>query len=183
MKNIILSTVVIMSMLCSARCFAQVTDIKKIVLIRHGEKPANGDNLSCKGFNRAKLLVPVLDRKFGAFNYIFVPALSTGKSTGRSRMFETAMPYAIKHNIDINTKYDETDFKETAKGVLKKSGNILLVWEHKNIPGVVKALGIKDKDLKWDDNDFDSIWIITYVKGKAMLNKDKENLNPSLSCD
>ena len=182
-EKITLCLVVFLSACFTTDTFAQSAAIQKIVIIRHGEKPVNGDNLSCKGFNRAKMLTAVLNKKFGVFNCVFVPALIEGKHTKRSRMFETIIPYAVKYNIDINTKYDETDFSGTANGILKKSGNILLVWEHKNIPGIVNALGIKAKDLKWDDNDFDSIWIITYLNGRANLSKDRENINPSANCD
>jgi hypothetical protein len=46
----------------------------------------------------------------------------------------------------------------------------------------VQALGIKDTHLKWKGDDFDSIWIISFKNGKAVLNYDKENLNPSTEC-
>lgn len=98
-------------------------------------------------------------------------------------MYQTIVPYAIKHNLEINTKYDESDINGIANGILKKSGTILLVWEHKKIPAIAKALGVTSKEETWNDNDFDSIWIITYINGKATLSKDKENINPASDCE
>lgn len=37
----------------------------KVVIIRHGENPDNGDNLNCQGLNRAMALPKVLAAKFG----------------------------------------------------------------------------------------------------------------------
>src|ERR1700712_2128892 len=72
---------------------------EKIVLIRHGEKPDQGDNLSCQGLNRALQLPEVLHRKIGIPSAIFVPALNLGKSTGVARMYQTIVPFAVKYNL------------------------------------------------------------------------------------
>jgi len=58
----------------------------KLVFIRHAEKPASGNNLSCQGLNRSMMLPAVLAKKFGEANYIYIPALKLGNSTSWSRM-------------------------------------------------------------------------------------------------
>src|SRR5690349_3025252 len=78
----------------------------KVVIIRHGEKPDNGDNLNCQGLNRATALPKVLYSKFGTANEIYVPAVNTGNKTKSARMFQTITPYAVKYNLDINSSYD-----------------------------------------------------------------------------
>jgi hypothetical protein len=34
----------------------------------------------------------------------------------------------------------------------------------------------------WDDNDFDSIWMVSFKNGIAVLNKGKEGLKPAENC-
>jgi len=167
-----------------SNCYAQHTqhnDLQKIVIIRHGEKPPQGDNLSCAGLNRAMQLPAVFDKKFGVVNDIFVPSLKTGKSTSVARMYQTAIPYAVKHDLTINTKFDVDDINGLVGSVLKKNGTVLIVWEHKQIHKLLKALGVDSPD-KWDDDDFDSIWVISFKNGKPSLTKDKEGISPSQTC-
>ncbi len=154
----------------------------KIILIRHGEKSADGDNLNCQGLNRSMQLPKVLIGKFGVPARIYVPTLNPGKSTSHARMFQTISPLAIKYNLDINAKYEVDDYSTLAKDIETRTGTIFVVWEHKTMDNIIRALGVKNKDLRWPDDDFDSIWIITYKNGKAVLTMDKEGLKPSGSC-
>ena len=153
----------------------------KVVIIRHGEKPKDGDNLSCQGQNRALQLAAVLHHKLNLPKYIYVPALKSDDSTKHSRMFQTISPFAIKHNIAINSKYSADENEKIAKNVFKKSGTVLMVWEHNAIQQLANTLGI-DNPPQWDDADFDSIWVISYSDGKAILSMDKEGLNPASTC-
>lgn len=153
----------------------------KVVLIRHGEKPKKGDNLSCQGENRALKLPAILYQKFNKPNYSYVPALGHGESTSQARMFQTISPFAVKFNLVVNSKYDEKDYSNIAENVLNKTGTVLMVWNHSVIPNLAKKFGIKNPP-SWDDKDFDSIWIITYPNGKAVLLIDKEGITPSTDC-
>ena len=120
--------------------------------------------------------------KFGVPNYLYVPAPSVGKVTKSLRMTQTISPLAIRYNIPINTNYDVAQTKKLAVNLLKKSGTVIVVWEHKNIPDIVSALGIDAKQLKWDTGDFDSLWIVTISGSKSTLVKDKEGLHPIAGC-
>lgn len=155
--------------------------LKRVIIIRHGEKPDQGDNLSCQGFNRSLQLPNVLNQKFGIPNYIFVPSINTGKKTSTARMYQTIVPFAVKYNLNINTKYDVNDTKDLAQDVLQRDGTVLLVWEHKHIDNILRALGVNNSD-KWPDDDFDSIWIINFQNGSAVLTKDKEGIHPAADC-
>jgi hypothetical protein len=153
----------------------------KIVIIRHGEKPPIGDNLSCQGLNRANQLPAVIASKFGVPDFVYVPALLQGKRTYGARMFETVIPLVAKYNLKVNTKHETQDYNQIATDIKSKTGIVLVVWEHKAIPYIVQALGIDERPV-WASNDFDSILIITFVNGKAILTKDKEGLTPSVDC-
>ena len=156
--------------------------VRQVVIIRHAEKPDKGDNLSCQGLNRALALPAMLYSKYKLPDHIFVPDMKSGKSTNQSRMYQTIVPFAVKYNRDIDTRYSVDDVKNLADAIMKISGYVLVVWEHDKIPDIVQALGIKDKDLKWKDSDYDSIWIITFKDGKPALTVDKENINPGSEC-
>jgi hypothetical protein len=153
----------------------------KVVIIRHGEKPKDGDNLSCQGQNRALQLSAVLHQKFNVPDYIYVPALKSDESTKHSRMFQTISPFAIKYNVTINSKYSSDENEKIARSVLKKSGVVLMVWDHSAIQSLASTLGVHHAP-KWDDADFDSIWVIRFDNGKAKLTTDSEGLIPSPTC-
>ena len=157
----------------------------KVVIIRHGEKPADGseggDNLSCQGQNRALQLPAVLIKKMGKPDYTYVPALKLDKNTAHSRMFQTVTPFAVKYDLIINSKYEATNYAAVAKSVQKKSGSVLMVWSHSEMPELATALGV-DNPPKWKGADFDSMWIVTYAKGKAELTVEQEGLSPSETC-
>lgn len=155
--------------------------LKRVIIIRHGEKPEQGDNLSCQGLNRSLQLPGVLNKKFGVPDYIFVPSINTGKKTSTARMYQTVVPFAVRYNLTINSKYDVDDIKDLAADVLKRNGTVLLVWEHDHIDNIAKALGVQNVS-KWPGDDFDSIWIIDFQNGKATLSRDKEGINPPANC-
>ena len=154
----------------------------KVVIIRHGEKPENGDNLSCQGENRALQLPAVLYQKFNKPDYTYVPSLELDKSTKHARMFQTVTPFAIKYNLKVNSKYDEKDTSTIAKKILEKTGTVLMVWEHSEIPPLAEELGVENPPA-WDGKDFDSIWVITYSNGKAVLSVDKEGISAASVCN
>lgn len=153
----------------------------RIILIRHGEKPDNGDNLSCAGLNRALKLSEVLKNKFGIPDYIYAPSPATGKQTKNCRMLQTIMPFAVKYNLNINTAYSVDESDKLTNNIRKNSGTIFVVWEHKELATIAAMLGVKGS-LKWDTDDYDSIWIITYKHGEATLTKDKEGITPAAGC-
>ena len=144
----------------------------KVVFIRHGEKPKKGSNLTCAGFNRSLQLPRLINQKFGVPSNIYVSALALGAETKHCRMFETAVPLAVKYNLTLNTKFEEKDASGLASDILKQKGTVLVVWEHKAIAPIVNALGI-GQDLSW---------IVTFDKGTAVLTKDTEGIVVSDVC-
>lgn len=168
-------------LLCGCRMSIAQSSQLKLVFIRHAERPEDGENLNCQGLNRSLLLPSVLYKKFGIATGIYVPAINIGYATKRSRMLQTISPYAIKYNLAINSYYEENDAKRLSATLLQQRGIVLIVWEHRNIAPILRCLGIRD-DLKWPSDDFDSIWIVTFKNGRAVLLRDKEGLRPSPDC-
>ncbi len=164
--------------------------VLRIVIIRHGEKPDTGDNLSCAGLNRALALPAVLNKLMPTPpDFTYVPLIGTdGNDTTTIRMLQTVMPYAVRHNLTINSDFATENAKGLAKMLRRHRGTVLLVWEHNNILEIAKKLGIKTP-LAWPDADFDSIWTISFSgggpKGKAKrptLVRSKEHIRPSIIC-
>ncbi|MDP9077662.1 MAG: histidine phosphatase family protein [Bacteroidota bacterium] len=183
MKNITIAALLIaISIGYPGRVFSQNKGLR-LVFIRHAERPDNGDNLTCQGLNRSLLLPAVLYRKFGKPSNIYVPALNLGSSTKRTRMLETISPFAAKYNVNINSGYQEEDYNGIGNALLAESGTIIIVWEHNTILPILRAVGVKKtKAMDWPDSDFDSIWIVTFVNGKAVLNLDTEGIKPPSGC-
>ena len=159
----------------------------RVVIIRHGEKPDSGYNLSCQGYNRSLELPGVITSLFGVPDYTYVPNIRTGISTRSVRMYQTIVPFAVQYDLMINTRYGETDSVALAMDILKKTGTVLVVWDGRNIPPIARNLGLKNSDPKWEETDYDSIWIIDFVRNKdgglqPELTRAKENINPSLKC-
>jgi hypothetical protein len=181
--SLLLSPLFFVLLCCHSSSGQQVkaTSVKRVIIIRHGEKPDNGDNLSCQGLNRSLQLPEVLHQKIGTPDYIFVPSINMGKKTSTARMYQTIVPFAVKYNMAINTKYDVDDTKGLAKDVLSRNGTVLVVWEHDHIDNIAKELGLQNVS-KWPGSDFDSIWIIDFQNGKPVLTTDKEGLKPEANC-
>lgn len=154
----------------------------KIIIIRHAEKPVEGDNLSCAGFNRAIALADVLPAKFGKINKIYVPSLKAKENTSSARMYQTAIPLAVKYNLSINSSFSTQEINLLTAALEEEKGNILVVWEHKNILEIAKQLGISTKKLTWDNDNYDAIWIIDFVGEKPTLIQTSENIQPTLIC-
>lgn len=163
------------------RCANAQSDLR-IVIIRHGEKPQSGENLNCAGLNRAMKLPAVIAAKFGKPAYLFVPSLGMSQITTHSRMYQTAVPLAVKYNLSINTSYAVKDSKEMGKELEKLHGTVLVIWEHNSVMKLIKGLDVDTTNLDWPDSDYDSMWIVTYKNGKAQLQKDMENIRPGAGC-
>ncbi len=153
-----------------------------IYFIRHGEKPAKGDNLDCQGENRALQLPGVIKKKIGIPNYTFIPTVGSGTSTTQSRMFQTITPTAVKYGLKLNSSHPEKDSIQIAADLKTRQGVVLVVWDHQSIASIVRALGVSNFDKKWHGDDFDSIWIVTITNGVATFSKDKEGIKPSSNC-
>jgi hypothetical protein len=183
MKKIIYNilAIVAIAFAFSLKVQAQSADLK-IVFIRHAEKPLKGDNLTCAGINRSLKLPAVINAKFGVPACVFVPGLGLGEATKHARMFETIVPLAAKYNLTINSSRTEKDSLGMAADLKSRNGVVLVSWEHGGIAPIVRSLGVKKSGLKWPDDDYDSIWIVSFKNGEAVLSMDHEGIVPEAGC-
>jgi hypothetical protein len=153
-----------------------------VVVFRHAEKPKKGDNLNCQGLNRSLALPAMLYGRFGIPGATYVPSMAVGDNTLHSRMFQTMIPFAAKYNLQLTSKFSEDETEALASAVLQRNGVVMIIWEHKRIPDIVRALGVRDADLQWPDDDYDSLWVIGFKNGVAHLERSTEGLRPAEAC-
>jgi hypothetical protein len=81
---------------------------------------------------------------------------------------------ALKVKLDRRYSRDEID--ELVHALLKsKAGDgktIIVCWEHKVIPDVLKALGWTSGPKKWDDDVYDRLWVLDFADGKPTRFRD-----------
>ena len=154
---------------------------EKIILIRHGEKPAAGLGLlDCQGLNRALALPAVLLARFGRPDFIFAPDPSEKKTDGGHsynyvRPFLTVAPLAVQLGLPVNTAFGYADiegFQAELATPTYHQAVIVVAWEHKEIDALVKTmlqrLGGQIYGVpRWKGSDFDSIYVLTVTRSAS----------------
>ena len=136
-----------------------------VLIVRHGEKPADGRELTAVGQARANALAGY----FKEFKLDGQPlkldcllAAADSKVSERPRL--TLEPTSKLLGLPINTSFDDTQFKKMAEEIRSKppGRRILICWHHGEIPQLVQALGADPDRLfpqgKWPDDIFN--WVI-----------------------
>jgi broad specificity phosphatase PhoE len=143
-----------------------------IMLIRHAEKLTDGQiHLSPQGFERAKAM-PEL---FGTPAHpLPVPQVlfASHQSKNSNRPVETITPLSQALGLPIHADIDDKDIAGLAKELMsgKYAGKVVLVaWHHGSIPAIARALGAVPPYDPWPYTQFDRVWKIDYVGGKAKL--------------
>jgi hypothetical protein len=146
-----------------------------IVILRHGEKPADGlGQLTPQGFNRALALCEVLPKKFGNPDYLFVPD-PREKTRDHAGLFNyvrplaTIEPLAISRGLPVQTPCGFRDIEELNQELFRpdyQGATIFVVWEH--VYAYKAALALLQQchaDLtkfpsEWAGGDYDSLYVI-----------------------
>lgn len=141
----------------------------QVILIRHAEKPAFGNQLALKGRERAAALAPFfMGRpevlKFGPPFALYAAGVKDEHSSRRS--IETLQPLADELRLPIHTEFLPDQYREIAQKIkedpLYANRMILIAWEHHAIPLLAQALGVHPEPPRWHGEVFDRIWLITY---------------------
>ncbi len=157
----------------------------QIVVIRHGEKPATGGELSAQGVQRAQSLPRFFKTnpevmRFGApvAIYAFKPAVAGGSV----RAIQTVTPLAKQLGLSIHQDYIRDDYAkmvEEIKSTHAYDGHMVLIcWEHKVITDIVAAFGATGHD--WPGGDvYDRAWVLDFNGDQLIQFKDlPESLLP-----
>ncbi len=152
-------------------------DTETIVLIRHGEKPAEEiGQINAEGLNRALALPDVLQAKYHSIQYIFAPGttdkIKSKKNDGLEysylRPLVTIEPTAIRLGLPVNTDFGYQHIQDLEDELLKdkyKTATVVVAWEHHKLDDLVKKmvadLGGQATVPDWPGPDFDSIFVVT----------------------
>lgn len=153
---------------------ARAQQTERIVLLRHGEKPAQGlGQLTCKGLNRALLLPAYLGKEFPRPSAIFVPDPSAkacelhgdGQCYDYVRPLATIEPTAVRLGMPVDTQIAYTDIGRLADTLLApqyRTATVYVVWEHLEIVRftelVLRRLGSAAAVPDWTNGDYDTIF-------------------------
>jgi hypothetical protein len=151
------------------------------MLIRHGEKPSNGeggvaddgsadaDSLIIRGWQRAGALVrffcPVQDNAGAGVtrpNVVFAAGAGPGSTSRRSKQTVSALAtlLAEKHSTPFITNYLKDDIDPMIADVSARGGTALIAWEHSLIPSIAQKLTAGTQSPQpWPDSRFDMVWI------------------------
>jgi broad specificity phosphatase PhoE len=136
-----------------------------ILIIRHAEKTDDGRGLSSLGVARAKAYADyfknfTIDGRALKLDAIF--ASKDGRNSHRPLL--TAEPTAEALGLKVNDRYKNNHFNELVDEIKSKprGENILIVWHHGNMVGLLRALGADPKTLfpkgRWPGHVYD--WLI-----------------------
>jgi hypothetical protein len=144
-----------------------------VMIIRHGEKPADKNNHSLNdiGRKRAAALAELFTRPnlpTGLYKPDYLYA-SKGQ-TSSNRPVETMTPLSVRMGKTIDSRYAAADAAKLAKVIRDKPGIHLVCWAHGEIPDLFKALGKSFPNYfkTWPDSRFDIVCVF------AELDKDNE---------
>ncbi|HVC09096.1 MAG TPA: histidine phosphatase family protein [Elusimicrobiota bacterium] len=167
------------STLPPAAASADAAGPAQVIIIRHAEKPAVGNNLSPRGEERAKALVGFFKTnpavaQFGTPAAIYA---MTPKADGKdARPLETVEPLANSLGLAVDTNVPKADVAGLAKAVMSDPAGagkmVLIAWEHHLIPAIAKAFGLTSAPETWPDDVFDRAWIINFDGGKPVSFKN-----------
>jgi hypothetical protein len=151
----------------------------EIILLRHAEKPAVGSELNARGWERARALVALFTRDARVLENGPAFAIFAGapeKQGGSVRSIQTigATGKALGVTVDSHVKRDEIG--ELVQAVMNLPGSegktVIICWEHKKIPEMLKAFGWTTGPGAWDDQVFDRLWVLDFDHGKPVRFRD-----------
>jgi hypothetical protein len=136
-----------------------------ILVIRHAEKPADGNGLAAEGKTRAEAYVNyfsnfTMDGQPLKPDYLFATADS--KQSHRARL--TIEPTSKSLGLAIDNRFADEQFQKLADEIRAKPHGkcILICWHHGEIPQLVQALGADPGQLlpkaRWPDAVYN--WVI-----------------------
>jgi hypothetical protein len=160
---------------------------KKIMVIRHAEKPDGQDagiditgtesshDLIVRGWQRAGALTVLFGPTFGPLQNaeIETPEFLFASNDSSHRPIDTITPLSMKLGVEIDIDFDEGGETQMVAAAKQCDGVVLIAWQHGKIPAVAAAI-LDDPALiagvppKWPGDRFDIIWVFDLdTKGKT----------------
>jgi len=148
----------------------------QIILIRHGEKPEQGNQLNEQGFMRARALVPYFMTNPAVTRFgrpVAIYAMKPKGPDGSVRPIQTVTPLAQVLHLTVIADYLKEDYSGLVRAVLGNRSYdgkmVLICWEHKAIPVIVHNFAVatatppevaRTLPYEWDGKAYDRTWIL-----------------------
>jgi hypothetical protein len=160
---------------------AELPVTETIVIIRHGEKPAERlGQLNCQGLNRALALPTVIGKLFGRPDAIFAPDPSQSKEDygqpyNYVRPLATIEPTAITFALPVDASVGVSNLdalRHKLESPVYRSALVVVAWEHVAIAKLARLLVAEhggDPSIvpDWRGDDFDSIYVVRLTQTGA----------------
>lgn len=166
---------------------------KRIMIIRHGEKPKKGfiglhvtgredeNSLIVHGWQRAGALAEIFKEDMKP-DHIF----ACFKSEHSQRALDTVTPLADLLRLEINVSIKKGEEKKMAEEAMKCKGTVLISWEHHAIHLIANEITSSPVPSIWPDDRFDIIYILDKTndgysfkqRPQLVLNGDQSQIFP-----
>ena len=190
-----------LALLVLAPCQAQErgASVETILMVRHGEKPADGlGQLTCQGLNRALALPRVIEAKYGRLDAVFAPDPAQQKRDHGAlydyvRPLATIEPTAVYFGLPVHASIGFTDIARLKSALLASNyqrATVLVGWEHTQAEHLARQLvaehGGDPADVpKWSGDDFDSIYVLRIARHEGRVevtfSVEREGLDGALT--
>ena len=160
---------------------AELPVTETIVLVRHGEKPADGlGQLNCQGLNRALALPAVIGKLFGRPDAVFAPDPAQSKEDyghlyNYVRPLATIEPTAIVFGLPVDASIGVENLDALRHKLVSpvyRNSLVVVAWEHAAIAKLARLL-VADRGgdptivPDWQADDFDSIYVVKLAQTEA----------------
>jgi hypothetical protein len=150
-----------------------------VLIIRHADKPENGDGLSPAGEARAKEYVNYFEHYQCDGTPIKLQALFAAADSKMShRPILTLEPLSRAVGLPIDSEYKDKDYDKLV-GDLRSTNHgrdILICWHHGEIPNLLRALGADAGQLipggEWPGDQYGWVMQLRF-NGKAHVSEAK----------
>lgn len=147
----------------------------QIIMMRHGEKPPQGNELSQQGWERAKALPSLFENRseFQQFGRpVALYAMTPAKPGGSIRAIQTLKFVSEKLKVTINSEFTRDQVAELVKDISNNKNfenkMIVICWEHTVLIDIAKELGVENS-LDWPSIQYDRVWLLTYSKDNKLI--------------
>ena len=161
---------------------------KKIMLIRHAEKPAKDstpfgvtskgerskESLEVRGWQRAGALATLLAPSSGHLQHAslakpqYLFASKPLRRRGSRRPVETITPLAQKLAVRINTSFQRAEVESMVEEVVLCKGVVLICWQREYIPEIAsQILGDHVAPPAWPEDCYDMIWVFDLLPSRS----------------
>jgi hypothetical protein len=151
----------------------------QVFLIRHAEKPEEGNGLSLKGRERAAALAPFFLGTDALLEHgppAAIYAQAQKHKSSSARPIETVKPLAAALGLSINKSFDRDDYASMVREIMTtakyKNHTVVICWEHKIIPKIAAEFGATTAPQTWEGSVYDRVWIITFHSDQRPSLKD-----------